>query len=240
MAEGRTMYERFTDRSRNVMRLANEEAQRFRHEYVGTEHILLGLLNDGSGVAANALKNLQVDFRVVRRDIERIIQTGVGDARLGMGKLPLTPRSKKAIEYSMEEARALNHNYVGTEHLLLGLMREEEGVAAQVLMNIGLTTARVRDEVRNLLGARLTPPADTPAVHPVVASATAEAFALELPAEIRDLVADLGRRIDLMTEEKERAIATQSFDWASNARERALNLTRARDAILREWRVDSK
>src|SRR5437868_3582591 len=144
------MYERFTDRARKVMQLANQEAQRLNHEYIGTEHILLGLVKEGSGVAANVLKNLDIDLRKIRLEIEKIVQSGPD--MVTMGKLPQTPRAKKVIEYSIEEARNLNHNYVGTEHLLLGLLREQEGVAAQVLMNLGLKLEDVREEVLNLLG----------------------------------------------------------------------------------------
>jgi ATP-dependent Clp protease ATP-binding subunit ClpC len=144
------MYERFTDRARKVMQLANQEAQRFNHEYIGTEHILLGLVKEGSGVAANVLKNLDVDLRKIRLEVEKLVQSG--PEMVTMGKLPQTPRAKKVIEYSMEEARNLNHNYVGTEHILLGLLREQEGVAAQVLMNLGLKLEDVREEVLNLLG----------------------------------------------------------------------------------------
>lgn len=144
------MYERFTDRARKVMQLANQEAQRFNHEYIGTEHILLGLVKEGSGVAANVLKNLDVDLRKIRLEVEKLVQSGPD--MVTMGKLPQTPRAKKVIEYSMEEARNLNHNYVGTEHILLGLLREQEGVAAQVLMNLSLKLEDVREEVLNLLG----------------------------------------------------------------------------------------
>ncbi|MBX3415223.1 MAG: ATP-dependent Clp protease ATP-binding subunit [Pirellulales bacterium] len=144
------MYERFTDRARKVMQLANQEAQRFNHEYIGTEHVLLGLIKEGSGVAANVLKNLDVDLRKIRLEVEKLVQSGPD--MVTMGKLPQTPRAKKVIEYSMEEARNLNHNYVGTEHILLGLLREQEGVAAQVLMNLGLKLEDVREEVLNLLG----------------------------------------------------------------------------------------
>jgi len=144
------MYERFTDRARKVMQLANQEAQRFNHEYIGTEHVLLGLIKEGSGVAANVLKNLEVDLRKIRMEVEKLVQSGPD--MVTMGKLPQTPRAKKVIEYSMEEARNLGHNYVGTEHILLGLLREQEGVAAQVLMNLGLKLEDVREEVLNLLG----------------------------------------------------------------------------------------
>jgi ATP-dependent Clp protease ATP-binding subunit ClpC len=157
------MFERFTDRARKVMALANQEAQRFNHEYIGTEHILLGLVKEGSGVGANVLKNLDVDLRKVRLEVEKLVKSGPD--MVTMGKLPQTPRAKKVIEYAIEEARNLNHNYVGTEHLLLGLLREHDGVAAQVLMNLGLKLEEVREEVLNLLGAgsaqdSATPPTD--------------------------------------------------------------------------------
>src|SRR5687767_12060726 len=146
-----SMFERFTDRARKVMALANQEAQRFNHEYIGTEHILLGLVKEGSGVGANVLKNLDVDLRKVRLEVEKLVKSGPD--MVTMGKLPQTPRAKKVIEYAIEEARNLNHNYVGTEHLLLGLLREHDGVAAQVLMNLNLKLEEVREEVLNLLGA---------------------------------------------------------------------------------------
>ena len=145
------MFGRFTDRARKVIALANQEAQRFNHEWVGTEHVLLGLVKEGTGVGANVLKNLDVDLHKVRMEVERIVKSGPEMAP--MGRLPQTPRAKKVLEYAIEEAKALNHNYVGTEHLLLGLLREREGVAAQVLMNMGLKLEEVREEVLNLLGA---------------------------------------------------------------------------------------
>ncbi|UCF15264.1 MAG: AAA family ATPase, partial [Phycisphaerales bacterium] len=145
------MFERFTDRARKVMALANQEAQRFNHEYIGTEHILLGLVKEGSGVGATVLKNLEVDIKKLRLEVEKLVKSGPD--MVTMGKLPQTPRAKKVIEYAIEEARSLNHNYVGTEHILLGLLRESEGIAAQVLMNLGLKLEDVRQEVLNLLGA---------------------------------------------------------------------------------------
>ena len=129
------MFERFTDRARKVMALANQEAQQLNHEYIGTEHILLGLIKEGSGVAANALKGLKVDLQKARAEVEKLIRSGRD--KVAAGKLPQTPRAKKVVEYAILEARNLNHNYVGTEHLLLGLVREHDGVAAQALMNMG-------------------------------------------------------------------------------------------------------
>jgi four helix bundle protein len=144
------MYERFTDRARKVMALANQEAQRFNHEYIGTEHILLGLVMENSGVGATVLKNLGVDIKKLRLEVERLVKSGPDV--VAMGRRPQTPRAKTAIMYAIEEARVLHHNYVGTEHVLLGLMRESEGIAAQVLMNLGLRIEEVRHEVLRLLG----------------------------------------------------------------------------------------
>jgi ATP-dependent Clp protease ATP-binding subunit ClpC len=129
------------------MQLANDEARRFNHECIGTEHILLGLVKEGSGVAVHALKNLDIDVRKLRLEVEKIVQRGPDMVTM---KLPLAPRAKKVVEYSIEEASNLNHNYVGTEHLLLGLLREQEGVAAQLLMNLGLKLEDVREEVLNI------------------------------------------------------------------------------------------
>jgi fumarate hydratase class II len=144
------MFERFTDRARRVMALANQEAQRFNHEYIGTEHILLGLVKEGSGVGANVLKNLDVDLRKVRLEVEKL-PTSPPDM-VTTGKLPQTPGAKKVIKYAIEEARRLNHHYIGTEHLLLGLFREQDGVACQVLTNIGVQLEPAREEVLSLLG----------------------------------------------------------------------------------------
>jgi hypothetical protein len=174
------MYERFTDRARKVMQLANQEAQRFNHEYIGTEHLLLGLVKEGSGVAANVLKNLNVDLRKVRSEAEKLAQSG--PEMVTLGRLPQTPRAKRVIELAMEEARHLRHNYVGTEHILLGLLREEKGVAAQVLMNLGLNLEAVRGEVLSLLG-RPHGTASNPPSPPLPAQGSAPAAAgqAELP-----------------------------------------------------------
>ncbi len=148
------MYERFTDRARKVMQLANQEAQRFNHEYVGTEHILLGLVKEGSGVAANVLKTFDLDLRKIRIQVEKIVEAGPD--MVTMGKLPQTPRAKKVIEYSKEEARNLNHNHVGTEHILLGLLREPVGVGVQVLISLALKPEEVREEVLSWLAGRIS------------------------------------------------------------------------------------
>jgi len=147
------MYAKFTDRARKVMQLADEEAQRFSHEYIGTEHILLGLVKEGSGVAANVLKNLPVDLRRIRLEVEKFMRPG--PTTLTFEERPHTPLAKKVIEYALEESRDLKHNYVGSEHILLGLLRNEEGVADLVLKNLGVTLEKAREGVRQLLGEPL-------------------------------------------------------------------------------------
>ncbi len=141
----------FTERVRKVLAIARDESERFRHEYVGTEHLLLGLIREGEGVASAVFRNLKVDPEGVRAMIEEIIQPGSASATTGPD-LPYTSRAKKVLELSMAEARDLNHSYVGTEHLLLGLIREEKGIAAQVLAQCGLRSDAVRAEIVRLLG----------------------------------------------------------------------------------------
>ncbi len=142
------MFEQFTDRARIVFALANQEAQRFSHDYIGTEHILFGLVKEDSGVGASVMKNLDLDLRKLRLEVEKLLKSG--PETVTMGKLQQTPRAKKVIEYAIKEARNLNHNYVGTEHLLLGLLREQDGVAGQVLMNLNVTLDVARAEVERL------------------------------------------------------------------------------------------
>jgi ATP-dependent Clp protease ATP-binding subunit ClpC len=145
------MFNRFTERARKVVLLAKEEAKRFNHDYIGTEHILLGLIREGEGVAAAVLQNLGLSLDNIRMEVEKLVQ--LGPATVVSGDIPFTPRAKRVVELSMDEARALGHNYIGTEHLLLGLIREGEGVAAQVLINLGLDLAKVRNEIMELLGS---------------------------------------------------------------------------------------
>jgi ATP-dependent Clp protease ATP-binding subunit ClpC len=142
------MSTRFTDRARNVIQLARHEAQRFNHEYVGTEHILFGLLSEGQGFATQVLKNLGIDLASVRTNVERITQTGPGGQQIARGKLPFTPLGKKAIESAVEEARDLNDDFLGTGHLLLGLLRQGEGVAYQILTTHGVLIEKARCQVQ--------------------------------------------------------------------------------------------
>ena len=142
------MFERFTDRARRVVVLAQEEARLLNHNYIGTEHILLGLIHEGEGVAAKALESLGISLEAVRAQVEEIIGHG---GQAPSGHIPFTPRAKKVLELSLREALQLGHNYIGTEHILLGLIREGEGVAAQVLVKLGADLSRVRQQVIQLL-----------------------------------------------------------------------------------------
>jgi hypothetical protein len=156
----RDRFDKFTERARKVLSLAQEEAQRFSHNYIGTEHLLLGLVREGDGVAAKVLSNLGVELNTVRRQVETII--GRGD-RIVLGEVGLTPRAKKVVELAVDEARRLNHHYIGTEHLLLGLVREGEGIAAGVLESLGVNLEKVRTQTIQVLSqsgstqASLTP-----------------------------------------------------------------------------------
>jgi ATP-dependent Clp protease ATP-binding subunit ClpC len=147
------MFNRFTERARKVIILAKEEARRFNHDYIGTEHILLGLIREGEGVAAAVLQKIGVSLENIRLEIEKLVQPGPTTQIIG--DIPFTPRAKKALELAAEEARSLGHNYIGTEHLLLGLIREGEGIASQVLLNLGMDLNSVRNEVMELLGSAL-------------------------------------------------------------------------------------
>ncbi len=143
-------YDFLTDRARKVMQLANQEAQRFNHPFLGTEHVLLGLLKEGAGVAGNILKNFDLDLRQVRIATEKFVKPNV--ELVVLRELPLTPRALRIIEHSLDEASSLDHNYVGTEHLLLALLRDPENTAVQILGTFGLKPAEIRREVLNLLG----------------------------------------------------------------------------------------
>ena len=148
-------FDKFTEHARKVLSLAQEEAQRFNHNYIGTEHLLLGLAREGSGVAAEVLRNLGVEVNKIRAAVEFII--GRGD-RLVLGEIGLTPRSRTVIELAVDEARQLGHHYIGTEHLLLGLVREGDGIASGVLESLGVNLGKVRAEVAKVLDIPLPRP----------------------------------------------------------------------------------
>jgi len=146
------MAAQFSDKARKVMALANQESARLNHEYIGTEHILLGMLNEDSGIGAVALRNMGVDLARARREADKLMW----DSPDGPfpGQSPQTPRAKKVIQYALDESKKMGHNYVGTEHLLLGLLSDSDGVAAQILINLGLKLENVREEVLKLRQAR--------------------------------------------------------------------------------------
>ena len=145
------MFERFTDRARRVVVLAQEEARMLNHNHIGTEHILLGLIHEGHGVAATALESLGISLEAVRQQVTEII--GRGD-QAPSGHIPFTPRAKRVLELSLREAKELGHSYIGTEHILLGLIREGDGVAAQMLVKLGADLDRTRQQVVQLLHDR--------------------------------------------------------------------------------------
>jgi ATP-dependent Clp protease ATP-binding subunit ClpC len=142
------VFERFTERSRHVVVLAQDEARKLKHNYIGTEHILLGLLREKEGLAARVLESFDVTLEKVRAQVARII--GEGD-EVTTGQIPFTPRTKKVLELSLREALALGHGYIGTEHILLGIVRENEGVAARILVDLGADAEKVRNEVIRML-----------------------------------------------------------------------------------------
>src|SRR5437868_1077811 len=150
------MMNNFTPRAQQVLALARKEADRFNHNYVGTEHLLLGLIKLGQGVAVNVLQKLGLDLETVRMEVEK--QVGSGQESKMVGNIPYTPRVKKVLALASKEARALNHSYVGTEHILLGLLREGEGVAARVLKSLEIDIERTRNEILKELDQNFTPP----------------------------------------------------------------------------------
>jgi ATP-dependent Clp protease ATP-binding subunit ClpC len=153
----RSRFDKFTERARKVLSLSQEEAQRLQHNYIGTEHLLLGLVREGEGVAAKVLTNLGVQLDVMRQNVIAIIGRGDHDV---MGSIGLTPHAKKVIELAVDEARSMKHHYIGTEHILLGLVREGEGVAAGVLESMGVMLSRVREETLRVLNQEHPNPPD--------------------------------------------------------------------------------
>jgi ATP-dependent Clp protease ATP-binding subunit ClpC len=143
------VFERFTERAKQVVVLAQEEARALKHNYIGTEHILLGLLREEEGLAARVLESLDITVEEVRAQVARII--GPGDEPIVSGQIPFTPRAKKVLELSLREALSLKHNYIGTEHILLGLVRENEGVAARILLDFDADAEKIRNEIMRVL-----------------------------------------------------------------------------------------
>jgi ATP-dependent Clp protease ATP-binding subunit ClpC len=217
------MHERFTEPAIKVMTLANQAAMRLNHEYIGTEHLLLGLVEEGSAVTCQVLRNLGIDLRKVRSEVEKLAQPGSGD---GKRKLPQTPKVRKVIENAIQEARSLKHASVGPEHLLVGLLLEQEGVAAQILLNLGLTREAVRRQIAALVSGFEHWLANEPT------------NVQDLPAPIRQEVAQVEAQIDRLNQEKEAAVAEEDFEKAAYLRDQADKLKKKRQAIIRSGQLD--
>lgn len=175
------MYERFTDRARKVCQFANQEAQRLGVEYIGDEHLLLGLCKEGCGFAANVLKAMGVDLLGIRDETEKIVERCHGSDMVTMGRLPHTPAAKRVIETAIREAKDFGHNYVGTEHLLLGLLGDKNSTAAQILTNLGVQPEAVRSMVVEMLGKRKEEAKETAAPE---TPPSFHAWAIPIPVEI--------------------------------------------------------
>lgn len=149
------MFERSTERARRILAIAQEEAKNLNHDYLGTEHILLGLIREGEGVAAEVLRNMGIKFKTIRLEIEN--EAPPGGALAILGNVPFTPNSKKVLELAVEEARNMGHNYIGTEHLLLGLIKKEESIGAKILAKFGVTLEKAKEEIAKILGSFSSP-----------------------------------------------------------------------------------
>lgn len=189
------MFNRFTERARKVLVLAKEEARRFNHDYIGSEHILLGLVREGEGVACAVLQNLGIDLERLRFEIEKLASPG--GTTLVSGDIPFTPRAKKALELAAEEARSFGHNYIGTEHILLGLAREGEGIASQVLFSLGIDLNKIREEISALLGG--SHPASSSGGHASSRTPALDSFGRDLTKLAREEKLDpvIGRKVEI-------------------------------------------
>jgi hypothetical protein len=235
-ARRRTMFERFTDRARRVIVLAQEEARMLSHNYIGTEHILLGLIHEGEGVAAKALESLEISLDAVRQQVEQIIGQG---EHAPSGHIPFTPRAKRVLELTRREADELGHSYIGTEHILLGLIRQGDGVAAQVLVGLGADLNLVRQQVIQLLHGRQ-------AQEPVSAGSAARELRM-LPGVQARLEAieqrvgtgpdttDLDEQIARVRRDKESAIDAEDFGEATVLRDSEKELLAVKAARQEQW-----
>jgi ATP-dependent Clp protease ATP-binding subunit ClpA len=202
------VFERFTDRARRVIVLAQEEARLLKHDYIGTEHLLLGLIREGEGVAGKALEVLGIRLEALRSQVEEVIGQG---QRAPSGHVPFTPRAKKVLELSLREALELGHDYIGTEHLLLGLVREGEGVAAQVLVKLGADFPRVRQQVGQLLSGH---------AGGTEAGARTRLVRMTVPDELREAEQQLAQ----VRRQKEAAIDAQDYERAAALRDQERQL----------------
>jgi ATP-dependent Clp protease ATP-binding subunit ClpC len=240
------MFERFTDGSRRVVVLAQEEAKMLNHDYVGTEHILLGLLDEGDGLAARSLESLGISLDAVRQQVEEIIGRG---QQAPSGHIPFTPRAKKVLELSLSESLRLGHGYIGTEHILLGLIREGDGVAAQVLVKLGADLNRVREQVLQLLHGYHGPDAESAGSQPggrARAGLPDDALArfdaldrrltaLERWVSMQPDLEDLDQEIAQVRRDKEAATARQDSQVATALRDKEKQLLADRADREKEW-----
>ena len=240
------MFEQFSDRARQAVVQAQQEARRLNHNYIGTEHLLLGLIREGDGVAAKALESLGISLDAVRQQVEEMI--GRGQQTLS-GHIPFTPRAKRVLELSLREALQLGHKYIGTEHILLGLIREGDGVAAQVLVRLGCDLNRVRQQVIQLLhghqgkvvmsaGSRLGehPGARLPDdVYERTDALDRRLAAVERWMGMRPDLGDLDQEIAQVRQDKEAALDRQDFDAAAALRDKEKQLLAARADREKEW-----
>jgi len=234
------MFERFTDRARRVVVLAQEEARMLNHNYIGTEHILLGLIHEGEGVAAKALESLGISLEAVRQQVEEIIGQG---QQAPSGHIPFTPRAKKVLELSQREALQLGHDYIGTEHILLGLVREGDGVAAQVLVHLGADLNRVRQQVILLIGGKQPErgrrvPREGALVAEVqarLAAVEGRLAALEQRVGAGPDTSDLDEQIEGIRGERHAAASAQEYEQAASLRDREKELLASKAARREEW-----
>lgn len=179
------MFERFTERARKVMSLARQEAQRLNSEVIGTEHMLLGIIQEGGGVAAKVLQNLNLDLKRLRQQIEKLATPSTSPT-VTLGQIPFSPASKEAIRLAEEQALQLGHDVIGTEHLLLGILKEENGVAGKVLADLGMKAPEIRDMVLEVLGADVGPPDGGDGTPPVLPD----------PMDVKKAMSDISRLVD--------------------------------------------
>jgi ATP-dependent Clp protease ATP-binding subunit ClpC len=237
------MFERFTDRARRVVVLAQEEARMLNHNYIGTEHILLGLAREGEGIAAKALESLGISLDAVRQQVEEIIGQG---QQAPSGHIPFTPRAKKVLELALRESLQLGHNYIGTEHILLGMIREGDGVAAQVLVTLGADLNRVRQQVLQLVhGHSAEEPGSAqsaerelrllPAFKARLEALDQRLTAVEQRAGTGPDTKDLDKQIETVRTEKEAAVDASDYAQAASLRDREKDLLASKAAREEQW-----
>jgi len=233
------MFERFTDRSRKVVLLAKEEAKRLRHPAIGTEHLLLGLVKEGNGVGANALTRLGASLEQIRQAVEKTVQPG--NAAHETEELPFTQRAKHVLDLAEEEAHQFGHNFIGTEHILLGLCREREGVAAKVLASLAVDVEKVRQTVLQLLGATILAAAAAQAARQ---GAPKKRPAPKAPPEGKyegafkesSELAALAQILQRLAEQKAEAVKKQHYEDAAKYRDQARTLNESLAGVLKQWK----